>query len=165
MRLPVRILSLVLSLGFIGVAVYGATLLETGLPLEDIVPSDHYTHKFLGMHEDYYEEQPANLGIGMNIQGVEEMYPYDSEGGLEFLVAMEKRVNASGLQINTDQGITVHDGSWIDGLIRFINNEELCAVRRKNPCRDMLNKDSVYDVPWKSPKKSYDYMIDGGPDT
>lgn len=164
MKTPVRIFCLFLSLALVGIAAYGAQLLEVGLPLGDIVPATHYSSKFLSMHEEFYSEQPAAIGIGME-KGTGKQIIVDYPTKLRELVEMEKAIYQAPSVIS-EVGMSIHHGSWITGLVQFANAQEVCFVATDGlDCDSLLDKEGpAYENEnfWKNlapgKKKEFHYL-------
>lgn len=113
-QIPVRIGIIVINIVILVVAVLGASEVDLGLPLSDIVPESTYASGFLTNIEKYFDVQSCSVIVGFN-GGKEELVNYDNPQTVaDILTTMNNMRELPGAEV----GFT-----WLDSIIWFANRQ------------------------------------------
>ena len=117
LSLPGRISIGLVAIGLLVAAGFGAGKAEVGLPLADIVPSDHYSRGFLDQYQNYYTAYPASFYLGKSNDGG--LYQIDYANKQADIIALEQKLQSIK---NVDTEISVASSSWLDSYILWMND-------------------------------------------
>jgi len=92
LSIPGKVIIILLSIAGLVIAIIGATKLEVGLPLADIVPTDHYSSGFLHQLETNYGAFSAGLVIGMAPGGAFVQLDYTDPNVLDQILNTERQL-------------------------------------------------------------------------
>jgi len=122
---PTKILCIIGAAVIFGVAMWGATRIEIGLPLSDIVPKDSAAYNFLSAREQSYGSYPSYLFTRLNINMTDPLI-------IGELLRLESELQKVG---GMDQGTPIYSTSWLDKFLWFCNQSSGCPQQGNYPNR------------------------------
>lgn len=124
----VKVCVLLLFAALLGLSAWGSLGVEVGLPLTDIVPSDHYVGEFLREREANYHTWQAGLAVGLDAEGREQ--PLDFARDLRRLLDLERQLEqAPGMS----RSLPLTQTSWVDQFVRYLNQERPDTLNTSDP--------------------------------